>query len=224
MLIACWSVKGGVGTTVVACALALAAARSQPEGALLVDLAGEAGLVAGVTDPSSMAARPGVLDWLCSGPSVPADALARLEVAAAPGLALLPRGHASPGAAAVERADVLARELAGTSRTVVIDCGLAGDGCSVAATLAGAATVSLLVLRNCYLTVRRAMDVPLRASGVVLVEEPGRSLAPPDIEAVLNLPVVARIPFDPAVGRAADAGMLKSRFPRSLERAARRLL
>lgn len=224
MLIACWSVKGGVGTTVVASALAVAAARSQPDGALLVDLAGEAPVVVGAGDPAAVAARTGVLDWLSSGPSVPPDALARLEVAVGPGLALLPRGSTTPALHAADRAEVLARQLAATSRTVVVDCGLATEAWSVATVLAGAATLSLLVLRNCYLAVRRAMDPPLRASGVVVVEEPGRSLAAADIGAVLQLPVMAQIPFDPAVGRAADAGILRSRLPRPLERALQRLL
>jgi MinD-like ATPase involved in chromosome partitioning or flagellar assembly len=224
VLIACWSVKGGVGTTVVASALAVAAARSQPDGALLVDLDGDAGLVCGVTGAADLASRAGVLDWLSSGPAVPSDALARLEVEAGPGLALLPRGSAQGTALVADRAEALARELSGASRTVVVDCGLATEVWSAAAVLAGAANRSLLVLRNCYLTVRRALDVPLSASGVVVVEEPGRFLGAGDVEVALQLPVVARIPFDPAVGRAADAGILKSRFPRPLERALLRLL
>ena len=41
MLIACWSAKGGAGTTVVTAALGLVLARRHPAGALLVDLAGD---------------------------------------------------------------------------------------------------------------------------------------------------------------------------------------
>jgi MinD-like ATPase involved in chromosome partitioning or flagellar assembly len=224
VLIACWSVKGGVGTTVVASALAVAAARSQPEGALLVDLDGDAGLVCGVNGGAGLASRAGVLDWLSSGSEVPDDALARLEVEAGSGLALLPRGTASGVAPPADRAEALARELSGSPRTCVVDCGLATDAWSAASVLAGAATRSLLIVRNCYLTVRRALEVPLRPSGVVVVEEPGRSLGPGDIGAALQLPVVARIPFDPAVGRAADAGIVRSRLPRPFERAVQRLL
>jgi len=41
VLIACWSTKGGAGTTVVTAALGLVLARRHPAGALLVDLAGD---------------------------------------------------------------------------------------------------------------------------------------------------------------------------------------
>jgi anion-transporting ArsA/GET3 family ATPase len=39
--VACWSAKGGAGTTVVAAALARRFAAEQPRGALLVDTAGD---------------------------------------------------------------------------------------------------------------------------------------------------------------------------------------
>jgi len=45
VFITCWSVKGGSGTTVVATALALLCAARVPDGALLVDLVGDAPLV-----------------------------------------------------------------------------------------------------------------------------------------------------------------------------------
>ena len=66
MLLACWSVKGGSGTTVVAAALALLLAQRSPAGALLADLAGQEGLggdgaaVLGLDEPSS----PGLAGWL----------------------------------------------------------------------------------------------------------------------------------------------------------------
>src|SRR5215831_8592656 len=41
VLVACWSVKGGVGTTVIAAALALLMAGKSPAGAVIVDLAGD---------------------------------------------------------------------------------------------------------------------------------------------------------------------------------------
>ena len=47
MLVTCWSVKGGSGTTVVAAALAVLLARRLAEGALLVDAGGDLGPVYG---------------------------------------------------------------------------------------------------------------------------------------------------------------------------------
>src|SRR5260370_31120138 len=51
VLIACWSVKGGSGATVVAAALALLLARSTRGGAALADLAGDAPAAFGVPEP-----------------------------------------------------------------------------------------------------------------------------------------------------------------------------
>ena len=88
MLLACWSSKGGAGTTVVAATLALLLGRSQPDGALLADLSGDAPAALGVADPDS----PGIAGWLSAGSDVPPDALHRLEAPVTKGLALLPRG------------------------------------------------------------------------------------------------------------------------------------
>ncbi len=86
MLIACWSPKGGSGTTVVACGLAAVLARSRPSrGALLADLSGDAASVLGMADPPG----PGLAEWLAAGPDVGPAALGRLEVEATPGLRLL---------------------------------------------------------------------------------------------------------------------------------------
>ena len=145
MLYACWSPKGGSGTTVVAAALGVLLARAAPSGALLADLAGDLPTALGLTVPPT------------------------------------------------------------------------GIGLAVAAS----ATVSLLVIRPCYLALRRALEAPLRPSGVVLVAEEGRSLGRADVEDVLGVPVRAEIRVDPAVARAVDAGLLAGRLPRGLERALR---
>lgn len=212
MLISCWSVKGGSGTTVVSVALALVLARSSPDGALLLDLAGDAPAVLGLPEP----AGPCTADWLADGDATD-DALHRLEVEAAPSLALLPWGG-TPVQAATDDGERLAAALSGP-RPVVADCGsrLAGPGLAVAA----AATVSLLVLRPCYLALRRALAAPVCASGVVLVREPGRALGRRDVEDVLGIPVRAEVAWDPAVARMVDAGLLGARVPRGLERAMR---
>jgi hypothetical protein len=209
MLLACWSSKGGAGTTVVGRALAVVLGRTRPDDVLLADLAGDAPAALGLTDPDS----PGLAGWLRAGPDVPPDALHRLEVRAAPGLALLPRGTGplSPG-----RADVLARLLAADGRFVVADCGTEPTG--PALEVAAAATRSLLVTRACFLALHRAVALPLRPSGVVLVNEPGRALGRADIERTVGAPVVAEVALDPQIARAVDAGLLTSRLPRGFAR------
>ena len=224
MLISCWSPKGGSGTKVIACGLAAVLARARfPDagssaGALLADLSGDAAAVLGVAEPTG----PGLAEWLTAGPDVAAGALGRLEVEAAPGLRLLgwkppgPEFRAGPG-----RAEALVEALSADARPVVADCGRGTSGAGLA--LAAGAEISLLVLRPCYLALRRALAAPVRPSGVVLVTEMGRSLGRRDVEDVLGVPVRAEVAIEEAVARAVDAGLLARRIPRTLERARRPL-
>lgn len=213
MLVACWSAKGGSGTTVVAAALGNVLARSSPAGALLVDLGGDLPAALGLPEP----AGPGISDWLKAGDDVPADALDRLTLPSGEGLGLLPRGR---GPLAHVGGDRLAAALAARSSVVVVDCGTPGD--TVGTAVAAAAGLSLLVLRPCYLAVRRALAAPIRPSGVILVSEPHRSLSRKDVEEVLGVPVRAEVAWDPEVARCVDAGLLGRRVPRALERSLRR--
>lgn len=224
MVIACWSPKGGTGTTVVAVALALALAAEAEAGAsvLLADLDGDVPALLGLPDPGG----PGLADWLAADSDVPGDALARLEVDAGAGLRLLPAG---PGLAASAiaatppgRGAALAGALSADSRTVVADCGLARSGAGMA--VAEAAAHSILVLRPCYLALQRALAVPRRPTGVVLVSEATRSLGPGDVEEVVRAPILAVVRHEPAVARAVDAGLLARRLPRQLGTAARRAI
>jgi len=228
LLFACWSPKGGSGTTVVTAALGLLLARAAPPGALLADLAGDLPTALGLAAPTGI----GLADWLAAGPDVPDDALGRLEIDAGDQLRLLPwRGapvaalassaaeSGDPAVAAAGRGEALAAALSADPRPVVVDCSTAANGAALA--VAASATVSLLVIRPCYLALRRALDAPLRPSGVVLVTEEGRSLGRADVEDVLGVPVRAEIRVDPTVARAVDAGLLAGRLPRGLERALR---
>lgn len=221
MLVSCWSAKGGSGTTTVVAALGKILAARADDGALLVDLGGDIPAALGAPEPDG----PGLAEWLAAGAAVPADALARLEVRIGPALRLLPRGRGaltSPG-----RAEVLAEVLARDVRPVVIDVGTviadgtAGPSADVVRLLAGAATQSLLVTRACFLSLRRALALPLRPSGVVVLIEEGRALGSREIEDILGVPVVAEIIAEPAVARAVDSGMLGARLPRNLERSLR---
>ena len=228
MLIACWSVKGGSGTTVVASALALLLARSSEHGAVLADLGGDVPAACGLAEPSG----PGLIDFAAAGPDVPLESLDRLETKITPQLRLV---HAGGGETGTDEAGVptatfglrsadgerLALALATHYATspVVVDCGPVGNPCGMA--VAASAGLSLLVLRPCYLALRRAAQSPLRPSGVVLVSEPGRSLGAEEVSDVLGVPVRAEVPYDPSVARVVDAGLLSSRVPRCIERALR---
>jgi MinD-like ATPase involved in chromosome partitioning or flagellar assembly len=215
VLITCWSAKGGSGTTVVAASLAIVLARTHAE-VLLVDLAGDLPGALGVAEPEG----PGVAGWCSRAGEAPADALHRLEVPVCDGVNLLPLGAGTAGLGAEREAiDLLAALLAADDRPVVVDAGLASGASEVVVALAARSRSTLLVTRACYLGLRRASDAVLRPTGVVLVDEAERALSAADVEEVLGVPVVASVPWDPAVARAVDAGLLASRLPRRLARA-----
>ncbi len=229
MSIACWSVKGGVGTSVAAALLARQAAAESNSGALLVDLDGDAPAVLGIPEPSS----PGVAEWLSTSGEVRIDALRLLEKEAAEGLSILPRGMGP--LRHPERAEVMAREFSSEHRKTVIDCGClwrpGGDpptpgseksqpnDIDVRRAVVAQASRSWLVTRSCFLALRRAARAPLQPSGVVLLVESGRALTPGDVEDVVGAPLVMRLEVDPAVARAVDAGILAGRLPSGLGKA-----
>ena len=88
------------------------------------------------------------------------------------------------------------------------------------------ADASVVVVRGCYLTLRRAVHAPLtpRAAGIAFLDEPGRSLGPSEARDVLDRPVLTRVPVRAPIARAVDAGVLAVRTPEALARAATRLL
>jgi hypothetical protein len=216
VLIACWSTKGGSGTTVVAAALALLAARDDPGGALAIDLDGDLAAAIGLPDDPD---RPGVAAWLAAAPEVPADALARLEEPVGGGLALLRRGS---GLLPAPAAELLAGVLVAEPRSVVVDCGRidpdAPDAGGAALVLAAGASRSLLVLRPCFLALRRAIRAPVRPSGIVLVSDDSRAITVADVEEATGVPVVARVRMTDQVARVVDAGTLARNLPRTLAR------
>ncbi|UDY34415.1 hypothetical protein [Dermatobacter hominis] len=229
MLLTLWSVKGGSGTSTVAAGLASVLGRGggrrTPAAApLLVDLAGDQPALLGLATP----ATPGVRDWLATDGG-DAAALRRLEVDTAAGPALVPAGAATgwPASRSPDLVDALRAER----RPVVVDGGTVGrplDGGAegspdrLVGELTSAGT-SLLVVRPCYLALRRAVAAlgpqgGLRADGIVLVAEPGRALDAVDVARAVGVPVRATVAADPAVARAVDAGLLAARLPRSFGR------
>jgi hypothetical protein len=220
MLFALWSPKGGSGTSVLAAACAAALARRG--GCRLADLGGDLPAILGLgADPDT-----GIAEWLATGPDAPADALDRLAVEVAPGLLLIPPGTPrllAPPAAA-EAGAALGAALQRTELPCVVDAGRA-DAPAARMTVE-LADVSVVVLRGCYLGLRRAVNAPLmaRAAGIAFVDEPGRSLGASEVRDVLERPVLTRVPVRPAIARAVDAGVIAVRPPEPLLRAASRLL
>jgi hypothetical protein len=200
----CWGAKGGSGTTVVAAALGLCL----PPPVMLVDLAGDMPAVLGLSEP----AGPGVHEWLIS--TAPAQQLLELGVHVAAGVTLIPAGRHRTEEIGVERWDTLVTALTADDHHLIVD---AGTGPPPAA-LHELADRSLLVIRACYLALRRAVTAGVCPSGVVLVDEPGRALRAVDIETAVGAPLVATVAIDPTVARAVDAGLLASRLPRSIQR------
>ncbi len=197
MLTICWAAKGGSGTTVFATARAL----STPTPTVVIDLAGDVMAVLGLPDPDG----PGIHDWL--GSESPADRLARLEHRVSDHTFVIAAGRG--GGDPKRRWFELAAHLRADSRHVIVD---AGTGRPPDA-LVAAADETLLVTRACYLSLRRAVAVGIVPTGVVLVQEPGRSLRAADIEASIGAPIVSTALLDPAIARAVDAGLLASRLP-----------
>jgi MinD superfamily P-loop ATPase len=206
MITVCWAAKGGSGTTVVAAAMAIAAGGPT----LLVDLAGDVPAVLGMAEPDG----PGVFDWFES--EAPASRLASLELRADASTTVLPRGR--PAHVGPARWDELSKWLRSERRSIVVD---AGSGCAPPPAIVREADHALLVTRPCYLALRAAVRQPVRPTGVVLVEEPGRALRARDVEASLGAPVVATVLLDPAIARAVDAGLLLARLPGGFRSAVR---
>ena len=76
----------------------------------------------------------------------------------------------------------------------------------------------LVVLRGpCYLGLRTITMTDVRADGIVLLMEPGRSLTRRDVSAVCDVPVVAEIAVTANVSRTIDAGLLVTRLHRLAE-------
>jgi hypothetical protein len=110
-----------------------------------------------------------------------------------------------------EHCNTLATELDTSNELTVVD---AGSG--HIPQLVNNATTSLLVIRPCYLALRKAAHLCVKPHGIVLINEPGRSLGKRDVESVVGAPVLVELPLDPTIARCVDAGLLASRIPTML--------
>ena len=204
-MIVCWSVKGGSGTTVVASTIALMRAAESQRGALLVDLAGDVPAVLGLAESSG----PGINDWFANCDHGSRMTLQSIAIQATANLQIIARGLKQLDAKENRNFTVLCAALKSFDLPIIVD---AGCGLPSPDLLANASS-SLLITRPCYLSLRRAAQLSVSPTGIVLINEAGRALGKHDVEAVIGAPVVAEIDFDSAIARAVDAGLLASRIP-----------
>ncbi len=217
MLHTFWSAKGGSGVTVtVAAYSAWLARRDGPT--TVVDLCGDQPAALGLASHRG----EGWTDWLAA-PQGGRAALDRLVVPVDERLSLLPVGTGRPGPA--ERIADLVAALASRPR-VVVDAGVptsipAGAGSHssgrlppgadepfLAFTEAGRST---MVVRPCYLALRRAMAVRFHIDDLVVLTEPDRALSPRDVAEVLGSELAAVLAIEPRIARSVDAGTLVRR-------------
>ena len=221
MIVCFWSPKGGSGTSVIAAAAALVLAREAP--ARLADLAGDQPAVLGLAaDPDQ-----GLRDWLRAGPEAPSDALDRFAIDAGSRLTLLPSGLTDASGASPEAGAALGVALRADPRSTVVDVGVLTEGRDPALhALVEVADASVIVVRGCYLALRRAVRVELTdaAAGAMFVEEGGRALGTHDVANVLGVPVLATVALRASTARAVDAGVLPTRLPDALARPVREVL
>ena len=221
MLVCFWSPKGGSGTSVTAAAAALVLAREGP--VRIADVAGDMPAVLGLATD----AEQGLRDWLRAGPEAPTDALDRLSSEVTSGLTLLPAGNGDIASAPPEAGAALAVALRADPRPTIVDAGVLGpQPANALHALVEVADAHVIVVRGCYLALRRAVHIDLtaRATGAVFVDEAGRSLGVRDVTNVLGVPVLATVSLRASTARAVDAGVLPTRLPDSLARPARELL
>lgn len=218
MVLAVWTPKGGSGCTVLSCALALEAARERTSHAVVVDGNGDVPAALGVNEADG----PGVSDWLACAGAPTAPRLMSYGRATTAGVSVLPWGTGpAPSVAGAGRQ--LVRELAHHDGHVVVDLGIVAEEWQDE--VLRDAHASVMVLRPCYLAIRRARrsrhaDM---TSGVVLIEEPGRKISATEIESVLGIPVWSVIPWRAAIANTVDAGVLGTRLPDPLLLGARRI-
>jgi len=219
------SPKAGQGTSVVAAATALELAERMPSSrVVLVDFGGDQPDLLGVDATE----RAGIVDWLRADGDVTIDAIDHLLIDVAPGLTLLPSGATQlpneTGVVDPARCAQLVGSF-GRDTAVVADVGaLSADPLSPGPLLAVSGTHTTVVLRACYLALRRTAELPIEVQSIVEIVEAGRSLTTLDIELVASTAVSAKVRYDPVVARAVDAGLLVRRRPRQLRRAVQRLI
>jgi hypothetical protein len=185
----------------------------------VVDLDGDLSAIFGLAHDPEL----GVFDWLRAGATAPSDALEHLQVDVLPDLALLPSGRPGLDGVLPESGAALAVALRESIPTL---CDAGRIACPALGALAEVADANVIVVRGCYLALRRAIHHPATAfaTGAILIDERGRSLGARDVEDVLGVPVLASIEANASVARVVDAGVLRTRVPDLLAKPLRHAL
>jgi hypothetical protein len=78
--------------------------------------------------------------------------------------------------------------------------------------------VNVMVVKPCYLALRRAVHLGAAKPHTILLHEdhPGRALRAVDVEATLGCTISYVMRHDPQIARTVDAGLLSARNPRQL--------
>jgi hypothetical protein len=215
MLTICYSPKGGQGCTTITASFGLLAPNR------LIDIGDDLSDMLGVPKPLG----PGICDLLAGEQTLTLDAIENLghlnhdttrfggveTVLRSPrNVMFISAGSTHPDEVPTHRWTELSTLLADSPESWFIDAG----------TVRAANDIDghrIMVVRNCYLALRRAVAHPIRPDSVILVTEPGRALTVKDVEAVLPAPVTVQIAIDPSIARTIDAGVLSSRLPKALE-------
>ena len=200
--------KGGVGNTVSAL-LAAASIRRSGREVILADLTGDMGVLLGVAPD-----LPGITEWTATEELSP-GAVSALAVDVSPGISLLPLGN---GVMDPSGLGTLWQVLARDSRITIVD---AGRGLRAFEKIQGNGVHTLLTMACCYQSMHHARRVVGQddvGSVIMLADNERRALGPVDIEAALSRNADAVIPFDRAISRWADSGLLLDRWAKAADR------
>jgi cellulose biosynthesis protein BcsQ len=193
------SPKGGNCTTVTASAFAIVSAM-RGTNTLLIDLCGDVPAAIGMAEPHG----PGINDWLNEENIGDPQQMVMLGTPVIPGLVVLHRG--ARFVTGEPRWEALATAISALPHDVIIDAGTT----YVPDALTQAVNNVSMVVKPCYLSLRRASRLP-RPSNVFVIKEENRALTVKDVGNVLGVPVAAEIPYEAAISRAVDAGLLTAR-------------
>ena len=216
MLTICSSTKGGSGTSTVTAGLAVlfvvqSSEQHQRTSPLVIDLAGDLPAIFGVGYPTN-----GLAEWLTRSID---DELSDLFVDCAGSTRLLSTGSLSlpeNTSSLWNRLAAVVNEEVSNGQHIFIDAGCQAIPEALLLRTTPHTRRTLLVLRPCYLALRRAMHEGTQADGIILITGGGRVLTRHDVESVLGIPVVAEVPLDPDIARRVDSGLFHSRLPRAL--------
>jgi cellulose biosynthesis protein BcsQ len=193
------SPKGGNCTTVTASAYALVSAM-RGTNTLLIDLCGDVPAAIGLPEHHG----PGINDWLNEDNVSDAQQMVLLGTPVIPGLVVLHRG--ARFVSGEPRWEALAEAIGKIPHDVIIDAGTT----YVPESLTQAVSNVSMVVRPCYLSLRRASRMT-KPQNVFVIKEENRALTVKDVGNVLGVPIAAEIPYDAAISRAVDAGLLTAR-------------